>query len=197
MAISRIADNIYAVRFITLFSMPFRHWRAYRHGVIDDKGAKLREPESPQEKAAWTLTHRVISTVKRTIGRLPGGAGLVFMLSGALAVMRESRELPLGVDPYFISALNEAVTAGVSSGPGGETSGSFVRPGLNQLFGTSNTPRSMDDWIKARRKKVEAAKWYSGIRDSLKVMEAAEDIAPLLRDEEELDEFIVYMNLDQ
>ena len=49
------------------FVKPFKKWKAYKHGLIDDKGKILKSPKTAQEKNAFTPLDNVILRIKRLI----------------------------------------------------------------------------------------------------------------------------------
>lgn len=49
------------------FAKPFKKWKAYKHGLIDDKGNILKSPKTPDEKNAFTPLDNVILRIKRLI----------------------------------------------------------------------------------------------------------------------------------
>ena len=45
-AVSRVADLFYAFRFLRLLTMPWKKTGAYKEGLIDDKGKRLRDKKN-------------------------------------------------------------------------------------------------------------------------------------------------------
>ena len=52
MSVLSVADTAYAIRFLRLLTMPFEKTQAYKLGVIDKKGQKIKKPESSKEKSS-------------------------------------------------------------------------------------------------------------------------------------------------
>jgi len=44
---------------------PFKSWDAYKLGIIDKNGVKIRDPETSKEKDAWSLLNRLLAKIKR------------------------------------------------------------------------------------------------------------------------------------
>lgn len=92
--ILRAADTAYALRFLRLFTMPWKKTAAYRVGLIDDQGRKLKSADTSEEKAAYTIFHRLVFNLRRLIQKVPliGKLGLTRYLS-AFWLIRESKQL--------------------------------------------------------------------------------------------------------
>ena len=86
--LSKTADTIYAFRFLKLLTTPFEKTEAFKLGVIDKKGKKLKKPETIEEKSAFTLFHRLVFNIKKII---PGkGLG---SYAAALFLLRNHTEM--------------------------------------------------------------------------------------------------------
>lgn len=93
--IKRTADAIYTYRFIKTLVLDWNRTKAFQLGLIDDKGKRLRSPETTEEKNALTFFHRVVFNVKRLFNLVPGG--IVRRLStfaAALRLLKEATDLP-------------------------------------------------------------------------------------------------------
>ena len=47
---------------------PIKKWEAYKLGIIDEDGLKIRDPETSDEKNAYTILDKLILKVKHLIG---------------------------------------------------------------------------------------------------------------------------------
>ena len=72
-ALSRIADTAYAVRFLRLLVTPWEKTEAYKNGIIDIKGKRIKDKKTADmttaEKSSYTIFHRLVFNIKRL---LPG-----------------------------------------------------------------------------------------------------------------------------
>ena len=68
--VKRAADLVYTFRFLKLLVTSFESTDAFKMGLIDAKGKKLRKAETPEEKNAYTPFHRLVYNIKKLI---PGG----------------------------------------------------------------------------------------------------------------------------
>lgn len=88
--LKRAADTVYAFRFLRLLVMPWKKTKAYKLGLIDDDGRRIRSPETSEEKAAYTFFHRLVFNLKRLINLVPGkGPRTLASYASALYLIKE------------------------------------------------------------------------------------------------------------
>lgn len=75
MVLKRGLDAIYTFRFIKTLVLSWKKTDAYKLGLVDEKGKKLRSPETSEEKNAYTFFHRVVFNIKRLMELVPGNIG--------------------------------------------------------------------------------------------------------------------------
>lgn len=68
--IKKAGDLVYTFRFLRLLTMNFEDTEAYKLGLIDEKGKKLRNAETSEEKDVYTPFHKLVFNIKKLI---PGG----------------------------------------------------------------------------------------------------------------------------
>ena len=81
-------DRIYATRVLYLLLMPFDKQKAFKLGLIDGEGNKLKTPETETERQYYTELHRLCFEVKKLINRVPGAEFRLKMVAVALQLMR-------------------------------------------------------------------------------------------------------------
>lgn len=92
--ILRAADTVYALRFLRLFTMPWKKTEAYKEGLIDDRGRKIKSADTSAEKAAYTIFHRLVFNLRRLIQKVPGVGKLSLTnYLSAFWLIRESKQL--------------------------------------------------------------------------------------------------------
>ena len=72
--IQRGADLVYTFRFIKLLVTKWTDFDAYKLGIIDADGKVLKKAstlETPEEKSAYTMFHRLVFNVKRLLNKIP------------------------------------------------------------------------------------------------------------------------------
>jgi len=90
--ISRAGDLFYAFRFLKLLVTPFEKTEAFKLEIIDKDGKVLKkaaERTTPEEKAAYTVFHRLVFNIKRLLGKVPGGKSVVGRYGAALFLIKE------------------------------------------------------------------------------------------------------------
>tara|TARA_B100000575_G_scaffold290661_1_gene294784 strand:- start:765 stop:1358 length:594 start_codon:yes stop_codon:yes gene_type:complete len=107
--ISRAGDLFYAFRFLKLLVTPFEKTKAFKLGIIDDKGKvlkKAKQRQKPDEKAAYTVFHRLVFNLKRLVGKVPGGRSVVARYGAALFLIREHTKMS---DEKMLEMLGQAL----------------------------------------------------------------------------------------
>ena len=93
MGLLRGPDFFYAVRFLRLLTTKWEKTNAYKLGIIDKTGKKLRTPEKAEEKSAYNIFHRLVFNIKRLINKLPFGKSTLASYLGALFLIKEHTRL--------------------------------------------------------------------------------------------------------
>lgn len=101
----RIVDNLAAIRFIWLLSTPFEKFDAFKLGLIDANGNKLKKASTPEEKKATSMLHRLVWNLKRIIALAPGGNSRIGSLVAAYLLVKEAYE-----NDYTEMQLEEAIS---------------------------------------------------------------------------------------
>ena len=83
--LSRAADLGYAFRFLKLLTTPWNKLKAYEIGIVDANGKnikKAKQLETPEEKAAYTIFHRLVFNVKRLLpkSKIASYAAALFLI---------------------------------------------------------------------------------------------------------------------
>jgi hypothetical protein len=107
--ISRTGDLFYAFRFLKLLVTPFEKTKAFELGIIDKDGAILKkrvDRQSPEEKSAYTVFHRLVFNLKRLIAKAPGGKSLVARYGAALFLIKEHTNMS---DAKILKTIEKAL----------------------------------------------------------------------------------------
>ena len=97
----KVVDLASIMRIITLITIPFKHWTAFKTGVIDKDGKTLkkrRDRKTREEKDSFTMFHRFVRNINRIIGFIPFGKTIIGSLAASLFLLREYQEHPLDND---------------------------------------------------------------------------------------------------
>jgi hypothetical protein len=110
MSILSFSDQIYALRFLRLLTMPFEKTKAYELDVIDQEG-KLKKPYtelSQEQKDSYTLFHRLVFNIRRLLLKIPlVGKSILVNYATALLMLKENTKLN---DEDIIKIINESFT---------------------------------------------------------------------------------------
>lgn len=89
--ITRAGDLVYTFRFLKLLVTKFEDTDAYKLGIIDEKGKRIKSKkvESSAEKAAYTTFHKLVFNVKKLMAKAPGGSSKIASYAAALFLIKE------------------------------------------------------------------------------------------------------------
>lgn len=92
---SRAGDLYYSFRFVKMLTTPFEDTDAYKLGIIDENGnrIKTKKVSTSEEKSAFTTFHRLVFNVKKLLEKLPGGQSRLASYVAALFLLKEKYEL--------------------------------------------------------------------------------------------------------
>lgn len=92
---SRLVDNLLAYRILSLLVVPFADTKAYKLGIIDEKGKILKKANTlrtQEERDAYNYLTRLVFNLKRILSRLPGGESRLKSVVAAYWLVRECYE---------------------------------------------------------------------------------------------------------
>jgi len=89
------ADTVYAFRFIRMMVMDWKNWDAYKEGIIDENGKRIREVklDTDSKRAAYTPFVRLVANIKRLVAKIPGGGSKLGSFASALYLVKEKANL--------------------------------------------------------------------------------------------------------
>ena len=90
-AVTRMADTVYAFRFVRLLVQKWENTGAFKAGIIDKDGKNLIKSKDvpPKDKQFYTYFHRLVFNVKRLLGKVPGGKSTLASVAAALYLIKE------------------------------------------------------------------------------------------------------------
>lgn len=92
--LSRTGDLVYTLRFLRLLTTKWEDTNAYKLGIINAEGKKVKKPSTDEEKSAYNTFHRLVFSLKRLLNKVPGGKSSLASYAAALFLIKE--ELNLG-----------------------------------------------------------------------------------------------------
>jgi len=92
---SRAGDLYYSFRFVKLLVTPFKETDAFKLGIIDEKGDRIKSKKisTAEEKSAFTTFHRLAYNIKKLLEKIPGGQSRLASYAAALYLLKEKYEL--------------------------------------------------------------------------------------------------------
>ena len=93
--LKRGADLVYTFRFIRMLVMKWENWDAYKLGIIDENGKRIKSVklDSPEKKNAYTPFVRLGANIKRLLTKIPGGGTKLGSFAAALFLIKEKYQL--------------------------------------------------------------------------------------------------------
>jgi len=93
--VKQAADLTYTFRFIRMLVMDWKNWDAYKQGIIDEEGKRVKgvSLDSAEKKNAYTPFIRLAANVKRLLSKVPGGGSKLGSFAAALFLIKEKYKL--------------------------------------------------------------------------------------------------------
>jgi hypothetical protein len=116
----RAIDLFVTYRFLRLLTTPFEKTDAYKLGIIDNKGNRIRKPKSTQpavelatseQQNSYTILHKLVFNIKKLFGKVPGLRTKTGTYAAALFLLKdtfkEHVEDPDMFEKEFVKYLKE------------------------------------------------------------------------------------------
>lgn len=87
--ISYSVDLIYAFRIVKILYQDWSATQAFKLGIIDASGNKIKKPVSLEEKSAYSPFVRLCFKIKKLVNAIPGGDTKIGSLAAAYALLKE------------------------------------------------------------------------------------------------------------
>ena len=116
----RAIDLFVTYRFLKILTTPFEKMDAYKLGIIDEKGNRIKKPSSTKPavelsttelKNSYTILHKLVFNIKKIFGKVPGLRTKVGTYAAALFLLKdtfkESVDDPDMFEKEFMKYLKE------------------------------------------------------------------------------------------
>ena len=116
----RAIDLFVTYRFLKLLTTPFEKQEAYKLGIIDENGNRIKKPKSTKPavelatselKNAYTILHKLVFNIKKIFAKVPGLRNKVGTYAAALFLLKdtfkESVDDPDMFEKEFMKYLKE------------------------------------------------------------------------------------------
>lgn len=89
--VKRAADLAYTFRFIRMLVLDWKEWDAYKLGIIDEEGKRIKSEklDTDEKKSAYTPFIRLAANTKRLLNKVPGGGSKLGSFAAALFLIKE------------------------------------------------------------------------------------------------------------
>lgn len=107
-----LADALITYKIIKILTTPFTQTDAYRLGVIDAHGKKIKNPTTPAELASYNVLNRLVFRLKIVLNLVPIQNKEFLSYAAALMLVREcyeNNEEPENLDELFLESINNRV----------------------------------------------------------------------------------------
>ena len=88
----QVIDNLLALRIVYLLTVPFEQTDAFKLGLIDANGNRIKKAETSAEKSATNMLFRLVWNIKKVFALVPYGETRLGSLAAAYLLVRESYE---------------------------------------------------------------------------------------------------------
>jgi len=125
MALLRGPDFFYAIRFLRLLTTKWENTNAFKLGIVDKNGKKLKKPQTSEEKGAYNTFHKLVYNIKRLINKIPLGKSTLASYAAALFLIKEHAGIS---DKKLIKVIRESIGLDLSD----------YKPDLNEWYLTKD-----------------------------------------------------------
>lgn len=93
--LKKAGDLVYTFRFIRMLVLKWPEWDAYKLGIIDKDGKRIKSTkiDGDEMRSAWTPFIRLCANIKRLISKIPGGGSRLGGFVSALYLIKENGNL--------------------------------------------------------------------------------------------------------
>lgn len=114
--LSKTGDLVYTLRFLRLLTTKFEDTNAFKLGLIDKEGKKLKKPETSEERSAYNTFHRLVFNLKKLLAKAPGGSSRLASYAAALFLVKENLNLGEGSIERIVEECALDSLAGLNEG---------------------------------------------------------------------------------
>jgi hypothetical protein len=112
---SNYIDNLAAFKVLYSLVTPFEKTDAFKKGVIDKDGnvlVKIKD-QTPEQKNSYDVLDRLVFSLKRLLGKIPGGKSQIASLAAAYYLIKESYESGMPLNEARVKNIFNIVNEGL------------------------------------------------------------------------------------
>lgn len=93
--LTRAGDLVYTFRFLKLLVTPFEETDAYKLGLIDSNGKRIKSQDltTDERRNALTSFHKLAFNIKKLLAKAPGGSSKLASYAAALYLIKDNYNL--------------------------------------------------------------------------------------------------------
>lgn len=112
---ANVVDNLLAFKILYMLVTPFDKTEAFKRGVIDKDGTVLVKvkDQTPEQKEVYDLLDRLVFSLKRLLGKVPGGKSQIASLAAAYYLVKESYECGMPINEQRVKNMLAIIEEGV------------------------------------------------------------------------------------
>ena len=148
--LSRAGDLAYTLRFLRLLTTKFEDTTAFKLGLIDAEGKKLKKPETSEEKSAYNTFHRLVFNLKKLLAKVPGGSSKFASYAAALFLIKENQNLSdRSVEKILEASEIDALDFLAEESKWFRAKDGMLSPGMYKLLGDKLVNSTCEELCKA------------------------------------------------
>lgn len=157
--IKRAGDLVYTFRFLRLLTTAFEDTEAYKLGIIDKEGKRLKSytldnmEDRDNYRNYYTPFHRLVFNIKKIMAKAPGGGSKLASYAAALFLLKEKFSMPQSkieeaLDVFGINETDFLVEQSEWFVLGDER----LTPGFYKVLNSKLINDTLDEMVNARDK---------------------------------------------
>jgi hypothetical protein len=104
-----VVDIFMVYQFLKRLTTPFNQTDAYKLGLIDAEGKRIKKAETSEERKAVGYFDRLVFNLKRLLGKVPGGKTQLASYAAALLLLREQDSRLVTDQAYLQEQFNNSI----------------------------------------------------------------------------------------
>jgi len=154
-----IVDIFLIYSFLKRLTTPFDQTKAFRLGLIDAEGKRLKKAHTDEEKSAMGYFDRLVFNLKRLLAKVPGGSSQIATFAAALLLLREQDERLISdrlyLEEEFKKTLDSidlqeynTIMEDMGGAPANATGAAVVGTGDNQATWVKKRKKVLRRWVR-------------------------------------------------
>lgn len=100
-------SKLQAYMFISLLARDFTKWKAYELGIIDEKGKRIKDPSTKEEKDSLDVFENLVRKIKVLISRFAPNSKYLAFITAAWLLKKEDNQVYKSFNQQLEIELNQ------------------------------------------------------------------------------------------